>query len=376
MFITGSTDSGSFPISAGAFLSTYSGNVHAFVTMIDPSQQGANSLVYSTFYGGSNFDYGFAIAVANSKIYVTGYTNSTDLPLGITSYQTTLDGSSDAFVAEFDPVQSGSASLVAATYLGGGNDDEGHAITVDSQGLVYVAGQTFSFDFPTTQSAEQPGYGADGDVFLSVLNLATGALNYSTYFGGSSVEDVKKILLTPAGYVAMTGYTVSSDFPTTVGAYQTAFGGNGNAFVSIINTAAPAGLGAGLVYSTYFGGSGGEVSYDLHQDPAGRLYFGGYTISPNFPVTANAMYPSSVGNSVDGFVAVLDPSQPPFSPQQLVYSSYLTGQGTQVVYGVDVDQTGAIYVSGITTSNVFPNGTPPNSFAVKTSVFVMVFTLP
>lgn len=376
MFITGSTDSGTFPITATAFLSTYAGNIHAFVTMIDPSQQGANSLVYSTYYGGSNFDYGFAIAVANNKIYVTGNTTSTDLPLGLTSYQTTLNGSSDAFVAEFDPVQSGSASLVAATYLGGSYDDEGHAITADSQGNVYVAGQTFSFDYPTTSSANQPGYGGDGDGFLAVLNLATGALNYSTYFGGSSVEDVKKIVLTPAGYVAMTGYTLSPDFPTSVGAYQTAFGGNGNAFVSILNTAAPPGLGEGLVYSTYFGGSGGEVSYDLHQDSAGRLYFGGYTISPNFPVTANAMYPASVGNSIDGFVAVIDPSQPPFSSQQLVYSSYITGPGIQVVYGVDVDQTGAIYVTGITTSNVFPNALPPNNAAVKTSVFVLIFTLP
>jgi len=377
MFITGSTDSGTFPVSANAYLPTYSGNIHAFVTMVDPSQPGASGLVYSTFYGGSNFDYGQAIAVAKNRIYVTGFTMSTDLPL-VNAYQSALNGASDAFVAEFDPVQSGSASLISSTYLGGSYDDEGHAIAVDSNGLVYVSGQTFSFDYPTTANANQPGYGGDGDGFLAVFNLAasTATLNYSTYFGGSSVEDVKKILITPAGYVAMTGYTVSPDFPTTVGAYQTAFGGNGNAFVSVLNPAAPVGLGEGLVYSTYFGGNGGEVSYDLHQDANGLLYFGGYTLSPNFPVTSNAMYPSSVGNSIDGFVAVLDPSQPPFSSHQLVYSSYVTGPGTQVVYGVDVDQTGAIYVTGITTSNVFPNATPANNSAVKTSVFVMIFTLP
>ncbi len=375
MFLTGNTDSGTFPVSAGAYNATYSGNFQAFVSEIDPSQQGAAGLIYSTFFGGSNYDYGQAIAVANNKIYVTGYTTSTDLPL-VNAYSSTLNGNSDAFVAEFDPEQAGGASLVASTYLGGSNDDQGHAIAVDSQGNVYVAGQTFSFDFPVTASAEQPGYGADGDVFLAVLNLSNATLSYATYFGGSSVEDVKKILITPAGYVAMTGYTLSSDFPTTVGAYQTTFGGNGNAYLSVLNPNAPAGLNQGIVYSTYFGGAGGEVSYDLHQDSAGRFYFGGYTLSPNFPVTSNAMYPNSVGNSIDGFVAVLDTSQGPFSPNQLVYSSYITGPGMQVIYGVDVDQTGTIYLTGITTNNVFPNAVPPNNFAVKTSVFVMLFTLP
>ena len=375
MYVTGSTDSGSFPISSGAYLATYSGNIHAFVSVIDPSQQGAAGLVYSTYFGGTNFDFGAAIAVANSKIYVTGWTTSSDLPL-VNPYQVALNGSEDAFVAEFDPTQSGSASLLASTYLGGSYDDEGHAIAVDKQGLVYVSGQTFSFDYPTTANSNQPGYGGGGDGFLAVINLATGALNYSTYFGGSSVEDVKKIVITPAGYVAMTGYTLSPDFPVTPGAYQTTFGGNGNAFISILNPLAPPGLGEGLTYSTYFGGSGGEVAYDLRQNAAGLLYFGGYTLSPNFPVTPNALAPSSVGGSIDGFVAVLDPSQGPFSPNALVYSSYLTGPGMQVVYGVDVDSSGTVYVTGITTSNVFPNSTPANTFAVKPSVFVMLFTLP
>jgi hypothetical protein len=160
----------------------------------------------------------------------------------------------------------------------------------------------------------------------------------------------------------------------TQGAYQTVFGGNGNAFISVLNTAAA--TGQGLVYSTYFGGSGGEVAYDLRQDSAGRFYIGGYTLSPDLPVTGNAMYGSSAGGSVDGFVAVIDPTQPPFSPHALVYSTYITGPGLQVVYGVDVDQKGAVYVAGITTSNVFPNGIPPNNAALKTSVFVLIFTLP
>ena len=140
----------------------------------------------------------------------------------------------------------------------------------------------------------------------------------------------------------MTGYTLSPDFPVSPGAYQTIFGGNGNAFVSILNTLAPPGMGQGLPYSTYFGGSGGEVAYDLHQDSAGRLYFGGYTLSPNLPVTANALAPSSVGGSIDGFVAVLDHRRVPSARMRWCIRAILTGPGMQVVYGVDVDTSGRL----------------------------------
>jgi len=206
------------------------------------------------------------------------------------------------------------------------------------------------------------------------MNLANGTLNYSSYFGGSQLDSIKKMIVTAPGTVAFTGYTLSPDFPVTFGAYQTSFGGIANAYISVLNTnAQPL---EGLNYSTYFGGSGGEVAYDLKQDSLGRLYFGGYTLSPNLPVTSNAMYASSVSGLIDGFVAILDPNQPLFSPKALVYSSYLTGTGTQSVYGVDVDTQGNIYVAGNTTANVFPNGTPPNNYVLKTSVFVLVFSLP
>jgi len=88
------------------------------------------------------------------------------------------------------------------------------------------------------------------------------------------------------------------------------------------------------------------------------------------------MYPATVGGSVDAFLTILDASQPPFSPKALVYSSYITGPGTQVAYSVDVDPLGSIYVSGITTSDVFPNAIPQNTFVLKPSVFLMIFTLP
>ena len=375
MYIAGSTDSGTYPVSANAYNSTYSGNIHPFLTMIDPSQQGAAGLIYSTFFGGTTSnDEIDGIAVASGKIYVAGWTQCSDYPV-LNAYQSLQTGDYNAFAAEFDPTQSGAASLIASTYLGGSRQDFGRTIAVDSQGLVYVSGVTYSFDFPISSNAQQPGFAGDGDVFLSVLNFGTATLPYSTYVGGSSIDEAKKMVITSSGKVALTGYTLSPDFPVTQNAYQAALGAGGcNAFLTVIDTSALP--GQGLVYSTFFGGSVGEVAYDVKQDKAGRFVFGGYTLSPDLPVTPNALNGSSSAGNIDGFVAVIDPSLPPLNGQALVYSSYITGPGMQIVYGVDVDLGGTIYVAGITTGNVFPNAIPPNTYVLKTSVFVMLFTIP
>ena len=401
-YITGSSVSGDFPVTASALISTNSALiVTGFVSMIDPTQ-GANGLIYSSYIGGSttgDADEGDGIAVANGKIYVTGITTSADFPIVGTPYQPTIAGASDAFVIEIDPTQSGNASEVQATYLGGVADDRGRTIAVDAAGLVYVAGTTFSFGFPVVINAYQQAYAGGGDGFLSVLNLNTGGLVYSTFLGGSSQDEVKKMVIDPAGNVAMTGYTLSGDFPVTQNAYQNSFGGASNAFLAILNIQASQ-LGVGLTYSTYYGGSGGEVAYDLKLDAYGRYYLCGYTLSQNLPVTQDALNTLSVGASNDGFIAVIDPLASRASGNGLVYATYITSPGATTVYGVDVlspplaspsvraidgrsidgssiaHQSGTnpivqIYSTGSTTSNIFPNDSPDNANPGKSSVFVL-----
>src|SRR5262249_46060157 len=160
-----------------------------------------------------------------------------------------------------------------------------------AQGFVYVAGSAYSADIPTTGNAFQTDYNSTGEIFLTKLNLSDGTLVYSTYLGGSGIDDVKKIVLEPSGRVALTGYTMSPDFPVTQNAWQPMIGDSGlgvasNAFLTILDPSAPP--GRSLVYSTYFGGSGGEVAYDLRRDSSGKYYLCGYTLSTNLPVTGNA----------------------------------------------------------------------------------------
>jgi len=387
IYLTGSTDSENYPTSSNAFQGTIPSNTHVFVTMLDPSQAGAAGLVYSTFIGGANNEEGDAITVVNGKIYVTGFTTSDDFPT-VNPTQSARVAGFDGFVSEFDPTQSGTASLLFSTFLGADGQDLPHSIAVDSAGEIYVAGITYSTAFPTTPTSYQPFYTGDGDGFLTRLNPATATMDYSTYLGGSFIDDVKKIAIEPNGHVALSGLTLSPDFPISAGALQPSFPSthcNPNpatvcpsmAFLTILDLTATAPLVQGLVYSTYFGGTGGDVALDLHRDPAGRYVLGGYTYSIDFPITANALNGTSSGLGPDGFIAILDPTKPPYSPQQLVYSSYVTGPGFQAVYGVDVDASGTIYATGFSTSNLFPSSAAQNpDTSGKMSAFVLAFTLP
>ena len=385
MYLTGVTMSVDFPTTSGAFTSTVpavsstatTATPHVFVAMFDPSQAGTAALIYSTYLAGSGTDdEGWGIAVAGGKIYVAGFTTSPDFPtagsLSATSLTSTIGGSS-AFAAEIDPTQSGTPSLVVSGFLGGSIQDGARAIALDAAGNVYLAGFSFSPDFPVTSNAYQPSANLDGDAFLAELNFNTGQVLYATYLGGSFIDEAKKIVIDPAGLVAMTGYTLSPDFPVTQNAFQTLFGGNGNAFLTILDITKAQ---QGLVYSSFYGGTGGEVAYDLKLDSAGNYYLCGYTMSPDLPVSPNALNATSAGGGVDGFIAVINPTAPPLSSNALVYGSYVTSDGFQIVYGLDVDPTGNIYGVGYTTAYIFPGGPAQNANTGKIDGFMMIFTLP
>ncbi len=384
MYFTGNTDSTNFPVSTGAYSGVLSQGTHAFVVELDSNQDGVNSQIYSTYFGGTTIfdgslgsvDSGQGIFVApNGFIYVTGYTTSIDLPL-VGASQGTLAGSYDAFVAKFDPNQIGTAGLIFCTYLGGVAQDWGQDIGVDSSGLIYVTGFTFSTDFPYTAATAYSNYSGEGDAFISILDPGQGVVTYSTFFGGGDgFDQASKIIVDPAGKtVAIAGYTQATTLPVTQNAYQSvmpslnnidAFGNQAgvNGFLAVFNltTKAPH---QGLTYSTYFGGFGGEVIYGLRADAQGRYYICGYTLSQNLPVTAGALNPTSAGGGLDGFVAVLNPSAAA-PASQLVYSSYITSTGTQIVSDVDVDAKGIVWITGVATGSIFPP--PYESFPISPS---------
>ena len=221
-YVTGGTGSPDFPTTVGSLQTAYGTNIDAFVTKFNPA---GSTVVYSTYLGGNDSDAGDAIAVDSSgNAYITGQTRSADFPMA-NPFQATLaapfTGTADVFVTKLNPAGS---ALVYSTYLGGNGNDSSKGIAVDNIGDVYIAGGTNSTNFPTANAFQSICHGCS-DAFVAKFNSSGSALIYSTYLGGSKSESATGIAADSNGNAYVTGGTSSSDFPTTVGAFQTVFGG-------------------------------------------------------------------------------------------------------------------------------------------------------
>jgi hypothetical protein len=314
-------------------------------------------LVYATYLGGSGSnggDLATGIAIDSAgNAYVTGYAGSLDFPTDSGDYQRVHKAiltHANAFVTKLSPAGN---TLVYSTYLGGSTADNANGIAVDSAGNAYITGRTFSTDFPTTHDAFQQVNRADHNAFVTKLNSTGSALVYSTYLGGSGSDSTVGIALDAGGHAFVTGHTVSSDFPTTAGAFQHVNGSSagGNAFVTELNLD-----GTGLVYSTYLGGSSpqGDFGEGIAVDSAGSAYVTGGAFSPDFPTTEGAY--QRVEKALDrssAFITKLNATG-----SALVYSTYLGGSGNgvegDVATSIAVDGGGQAYVTGNASSVDFP----------------------
>ncbi len=337
-YVTGWAGSTDFPTQS-AYQATNQGLCDAFVTKLSPA---GNTLVYSTYLGGSGDDNGFGIAVDGAgSAYVTGYTGSTNFPTQ-SAYQATIQGPSNVFVTKLSPAGN---ALVYSTYLGGsGYGDAGNGIAVDGAGSAYVTGHTGSTNFPT-QSAYQATLQGTYNAFVTKLTAAGNALVYSTFLGGSDRDYAQGIAVDGAGSAYVTGATYSIDFPTQL-AYQATFQGTADAFVTKLSPA-----GNALVYSTFLGGSGDDEGYGIAVDGAGSAYVTGYTRSGNFPTQLACQ--AAFQGDLDVFVTKLAPAG-----SALSYSTYLSGGVADEGYGIAVDGAGSVYVTGETFGGNFPTQLP------------------
>ena len=298
-------------------------------------------LSYFTYLGGSGHDKGAGIAVdAVGNSYLTGQTTSANFPTA-NAFQPSSSGT-EVFVTK---VNAAGSELIYSTYLGGNSTDEGFAIAVDAAGSAYVTGHTDSNNFPTVIPVQAPLGGGvlGGDAFVTKLNPAGSALEYSTYLGGSLFDRGNGIDVDAAGKAYVVGQTRSSDFPITGGAAQTVFGGESDAFVTMVNA-----TGSALDYSTYLGGLDEEDGTGIAVDSTGNAYVTGSTASSNFP-TAGTPFQRTLSGSSDAFVTKLDSIG-----SARVYSTYLGGRDEEVGHGIAVDGLGNANVTGSTASSNFP----------------------
>ncbi len=291
-YVTGSTVSTDFPTTPRSFDTDYNGgSVDAFVAKL--SADGA-SLVYGTYFGASTFDRGVDIAVdASGNAYVSVWTNSTNFPTTPGAFDTSHNGSTDAFMAK---LSADGTSLVYGTYLGGTDEDGSRGIAVDAASNAYVTGYTRSTDFPTTPGAFDTSHNGSTDVFVAKVSADGASVDYSTYLGGVDHEYGHGIALDAVGNAYVTGWTSSTNFPTTPGAFDTSHNGSNDAFIAKVSAD-----GASLTYGTYLGGSDLDRGHRIAVDAAGSAYVTGYTDSTNFPTTPGVLKRRNRGSS-DGFV--------------------------------------------------------------------------
>ena len=371
-YITGTTTSTEsetgFPSTLGAIQTASKATNQFFLTKVNPTLSGSDSVQYSTYFGGSNPSSGETkgggVAVdINSIVYITGGTNFTDMPV-LNAFQGTLKGGLDVFVARINPAAPSGTQLLYSSYIGGSLDDIGFGIATDGTNA-YVTGSTASTDFPaggTGVFQSTHNAAAGNDAFLAKLanpvNTGTTAgevtLSYFTYLGGSGDDVGLAIALDSNGSgtnstqgARITGWTNSGDFPVINTPVQAAFGGgSSDAFVARIDTTATSPTAPGH-YSTFLGGAGNDYGTGIAADTQGASYVAGETSSADLLATApplTAAFQPALDGGTDAFLSKLGPQ---ISLGLTVAPSVsAVGVGNQVNFVYTITNTGD-FTSGV-----------------------------
>lgn len=350
VYVVGDTGSNNFPVTTGAFDTTFGSPNDAFVARINAA---LTTFLQVTYYGGSpGFDEGHAITLdpATGNVFIAGVTTSTTLPNTAGAAYTTPN---DVFIARLDP---NLTSVFRTTFFGGTNTaipDRPVAMVVHHiTNELVVLGQTSALDLPQTAGAFQSSYGGgNADYFLARFSLDLATNPRTSYLGGNGNDfNYGSLAVYPTtGELYAAGYTNSSSFPGTAGGAQPTLNGPSDAFVARVSSD----LGT-RHQVTYLGSVGDDLAFTVAISSIGRVYVGGLTTTGvGFPGLTGAFDPTFNGGFYDGFVAVFSPQ---LDTSSLIRSTFFGGSADDSVTALLVHPTnGEVYVAGDTGSANLPN---------------------
>jgi len=328
VYFTGFTYSTTAIATTGSYKDSLEGSTDAFLVQFNT----AGVRQWGTYYGGSSGDNGLSCAVdASDKVYMAGVTASTNGIATVGSHQPTYGGFPDAFLVQFD-----SAGVRQwGTYYGGISDDYGESCAVDIYGRVYLAGWTSSSNGIASVGCHQPTLEGGLDAFLVQFNSA-GIRQWGTYYGGTAEDNGWVCAVDASDKVYLVGTTNSSNGIATVGSHQPTFGGWGDAFLVQFDATGV------RQWGTYYGG--GTFTYysdwwGCAVDASGKVYMAGTTNSSSGIATVGSHQPVFGGNS-DAFLVQFE------SSGVRLWGSYYGGTGSDLGYSCAVDASGKVYMAG------------------------------
>ncbi|MNJ95337.1 Beta-propeller repeat protein [compost metagenome] len=336
LFVAGRTNSTTGIATIGSHQEIKAGNLSsydAFLLKIDT----AGNPVWSTYFGGAGSEGTQAIAICsdrNDNIYISGNTNS---PAGIAtqgSFQATKSGGDDGFIAKFN----NQGILQWSTYYGSTLADNINNMTTDGSGNLIVVGHTQSTAGLSTVNAHLEIGNGNIDGFVAKFD-SNGQRLWATYYGGSGNDLLYSVTTDSTNAIYCSGMTDSDSDISTVGAHQTAIGGN-TEYDALIAKFNPNGS---LNWSTYYGGVEGERSYSiLFSD--NKLYFSGNSSSSSNITTVDGIKPVFNNSVSEGVLATFSPNG------QRLWSTYLGGDAVDVIRAVALDESGNVFLGGETLS--------------------------
>lgn len=363
IFVVGTTDSDDFPVTTGAYDESYNGQTDIFIGKMDSE---LSTLIAATYLGGSATE-GVNCAITSDEdgnVFVIGYTASSDFPVTSSAYDKTYNGGGDVFVSKFD---NDLTTLLGSTYLGGSGVDafRSEASIFYKNNLLYTAGMTSSYDFPTTINAySQQFNGGGGDAFVTLFTHDLSNITASSYFGGNENEEWAKIAVDDMNNVFIAGFTQSANLPTTPGSFDETYNADDDAFIVKFNSDI-----SNVIACSYFGGSRYDNIYCMNIDYQGNILLGGHG-DPGYPTTSGAYtrYAFLTGRPV---VTKINNDLTTLIGSTFIRSVLRGG----VCVSIDSDSEGNVYVSGYTRAILFP--TTRNAFDRRynggVDIFVSVF---